>query len=69
MTTCYTYNFYATLNALCSCKLFKAIRNALEREIGLINGSREAALESTDGSDSKRVLTKTGMLLSEKELT
>jgi len=41
-------------------KSSQAISSALEREIGLINASREAALEATDGDTKKRVLTATG---------
>ncbi|VDD89626.1 unnamed protein product [Enterobius vermicularis] len=41
-------------------KSSQGIRNALEREIGLINSSRSAALETTDGSSSRRILTTTG---------
>lgn len=35
------------------------VRDTLEKEFGLINVSREAALSSTSG-DEKRVLTSTG---------
>uniref|UniRef100_A0A914RP34 Signal recognition particle receptor subunit beta n=1 Tax=Parascaris equorum TaxID=6256 RepID=A0A914RP34_PAREQ len=41
-------------------KSSQAIRSALEREFGLINGTREAALESTAGDSKKRILTDTG---------
>ncbi|EFO21392.1 hypothetical protein LOAG_07098 [Loa loa] len=41
-------------------KSSQAVRTALEREFGYINGSREAALDSTDGTASKRALTSTG---------
>lgn len=39
---------------------FKVIHITLEHEFGLINGTREAALDSTDGDMKKRVLTATG---------
>uniref|UniRef100_A0A8R1DU96 ADP-ribosylation factor-related protein 1 n=1 Tax=Caenorhabditis japonica TaxID=281687 RepID=A0A8R1DU96_CAEJA len=43
-------------------KTEKVIRNSLEKEIGLINKSRSAALIGTDGSDEKRsTLTDTGV--------
>ncbi len=38
----------------------QAISGALEREIGLINASREAALDATDGDSKKRILTTSG---------
>ena len=41
-------------------KTEKTISTALEKEFGLINVSRGAALSSTDGGSSARVLTKTG---------
>ncbi|VDK21388.1 unnamed protein product [Anisakis simplex] len=41
-------------------KSAQAIRSALEREFGMINGTREAALDSTGGDAKKRVLTDTG---------
>ncbi|KAK0410952.1 hypothetical protein QR680_005406 [Steinernema hermaphroditum] len=41
-------------------KSAQAVKGALEREIGLINSSREAALDATDGSDLRRVLTDSG---------
>uniref|UniRef100_A0A1I7TQM6 ADP-ribosylation factor-related protein 1 n=1 Tax=Caenorhabditis tropicalis TaxID=1561998 RepID=A0A1I7TQM6_9PELO len=43
-------------------KTEKVIRNSLEKEIGLINKSRAAALIGTDGSEEKRAtLTETGV--------
>ncbi|CAI2353433.1 unnamed protein product [Caenorhabditis sp. 36 PRJEB53466] len=43
-------------------KTEKVIRNSLEKEIGLINKSRSAALIGTDGSDERRAtLTNTGV--------
>ncbi|CAB01443.1 ADP-ribosylation factor-related protein 1 [Caenorhabditis elegans] len=43
-------------------KTEKVIRNSLEKEIGLINKSRAAALIGTDGSEEKRsTLTDTGI--------
>ncbi|CAG9534616.1 unnamed protein product [Cercopithifilaria johnstoni] len=41
-------------------KSSQAVRTALEREFGYINGTREAALDSTDGIAKKRTLTSTG---------
>uniref|UniRef100_A0A8R1XZT5 Signal recognition particle receptor subunit beta n=1 Tax=Onchocerca volvulus TaxID=6282 RepID=A0A8R1XZT5_ONCVO len=41
-------------------KSSQAVRTALEREFGYINGTREAALDSTDGTAKKRTLTSTG---------
>uniref|UniRef100_A0A915PYZ8 Signal recognition particle receptor subunit beta n=1 Tax=Setaria digitata TaxID=48799 RepID=A0A915PYZ8_9BILA len=41
-------------------QLLKAVRTALEREFGYINGTREAVLDTTDGAAKKRALTSTG---------
>ncbi|MFH4975167.1 hypothetical protein AB6A40_001876 [Gnathostoma spinigerum] len=41
-------------------KSAQAIRSALEREFGLINGTRSAALETTNGDREKRTLTDSG---------
>ncbi|VDN51176.1 unnamed protein product [Dracunculus medinensis] len=41
-------------------KSSRVIHITLEHEFGLINGTREAALDSTDGDMKKRVLTATG---------
>ncbi|EFP11105.1 hypothetical protein CRE_30995 [Caenorhabditis remanei] len=50
-------------------KTEKVIRNSLEKEIGLINKSRAAALMGTDGSDEKRAtLTDTGVDFSWEDL-
>uniref|UniRef100_A0A0M3I9S4 Signal recognition particle receptor subunit beta n=2 Tax=Ascaris TaxID=6251 RepID=A0A0M3I9S4_ASCLU len=49
-------------------KSSQAIRSALEREFGLINGTREAALESTAGDSKKRILTDTGRNFQWKDL-
>ena len=38
----------------------QVIESSIEREFGLINISREAALTSIDGETTKRVLSKTG---------
>ncbi|EGT55506.1 hypothetical protein CAEBREN_01640 [Caenorhabditis brenneri] len=50
-------------------KTEKVIRNSLEKEIGLINKSRAAALKGTDGSEEKRAtLTDTGVDFSWEDL-
>ncbi|VDK86246.1 unnamed protein product [Litomosoides sigmodontis] len=41
-------------------KSSQAVRTVLEREFGYINGTREAALDSTDGAAKRRTLTSTG---------
>ncbi|VDM49075.1 unnamed protein product [Toxocara canis] len=50
-------------------KSSQAIRGTLEREFGLINGTREAALESTGGDSKKRMLTNTGRSFQWSELS
>uniref|UniRef100_A0A1I7ZY41 ADP-ribosylation factor-related protein 1 n=1 Tax=Steinernema glaseri TaxID=37863 RepID=A0A1I7ZY41_9BILA len=49
-------------------KSAELVKGALEREMGLINSSREASLKTTDGSDSRRILTDSGEDFSWDEL-
>lgn len=61
---CTTTSFWKKLwNWVLYNQLLKAVRTALEREFGYINGTREAALDSTDGIAKKKTLTSTGMFL------